>query len=139
MEKPLFTGCEDFSVLSFLLRMMHVKVSCKMTNMAMDMMLQLLNEAFKSTNFPKNHYEAKQYLRSLGLGYESIHACENDCALFWKDNEDMQLCPICESSRWAEKRASNGKKVPNKVLRYFPVTSRLKRLYSSRHTAKEMR
>ena len=55
---------------------MHVKVSCKMTSMAMDMMLQLLNEAFKSTNFPKNHYEAKKNLRSLGLGYESIHAYE---------------------------------------------------------------
>ena len=30
LEKPLFTRCEDFSVLSFLLRMMHVKVTCKM-------------------------------------------------------------------------------------------------------------
>ena len=60
MEKPLFPRCEDFSVLSFLLRLMHVKVSCKMTNMVMDMMLQLLNEAFKSVNFPKNHYETKK-------------------------------------------------------------------------------
>ena len=38
-----------------------------------------------------------------------------------------------------EKRTSEGKKVPKKVLRYFPVTSRLKRIYSSRYTAKEMR
>ena len=30
MEKPLFSECEDFSVLSFLLRMMHVNVTCKM-------------------------------------------------------------------------------------------------------------
>ena len=51
----------------------------------------------------------------------------------------MQFCPVCKTSRWVEKRTSEGKKVPKKVLRYFPVTSRLKRLYSSRYTAKEMR
>ena len=51
----------------------------------------------------------------------------------------MQLCPICESSHWVEKGTSYRKKVPKKVLRYFPITSSLKRLYSSRHTTKKMR
>jgi len=31
-----------------------------------------------------------------------------------------------------------GKKLPQKVLRYFPLKDRFRRLYSSRHTAKEM-
>ena len=110
-----------------------------MTNMTIDMILRLLNEAVKSVNFPKNHYEAKKYRRSLGLGYEGIHECEKDCALFWKENEDMQICLVCKSSRWVEKKTSGGKKVLKKVLRYFPVTSRLKRLYSLRYIAKEMR
>ena len=39
MEKPLFPRCEDFLVLRFILRMMHMKVICKMTNMSIDMML----------------------------------------------------------------------------------------------------
>ena len=34
---------------------------------------------------------------------------------------------------------SKGKIVPQKVLRYFPLTPRLKRLYGCRHIAKEMR
>ena len=34
---------------------------------------------------------------------------------------------------------SKGKIVPQKVLCYFPLTPRLKRLYGCRHTAKEMR
>ncbi|KAL4579492.1 hypothetical protein LXL04_015641 [Taraxacum kok-saghyz] len=38
---------------------------------------------------------------------------------------------------WDENKTT-GKKVPHKVLRYFPLTPRLRRLYSSRHTAKEM-
>ena len=33
----------------------------------------------------------------------------------------------------------NGMKIPRKVLRYFPLTPRLRRLYMSRKTATEMR
>ena len=32
-----------------------------------------------------------------------------------------------------------GKKVPHKVIWYFSLTSRLKHLYASRHTAEDMR
>ena len=76
-----------------------MKVTFKIPNIAMDMMLQLLKKAFKMAVLPKNHYEAKKYLRSLGLGYVSIHVRENDCTLIWKENEDMQICPVCKSSR----------------------------------------
>ncbi|XP_023771177.1 uncharacterized protein LOC111919836 [Lactuca sativa] len=137
MEKPLFPGCENFSVLGFILRLMHVKATCKMTNVSMDMILKLLSEAFKDTIIRKTHYEAKKYLRTLGLGYESIHACKNDCALFWKENSELQSCPVCGASRWVDDRMHK-KKIPTKVLRYFPITSRLKRLYASRYTAKDM-
>ncbi|XP_071705298.1 uncharacterized protein [Rutidosis leptorrhynchoides] len=51
--------------------------------------------------------------------------------------KDLENCPICKESRWKDERTT-GKKVPNKVLRYFPITPRLKRLYSSRYTAKDM-
>ena len=74
MEKPWFLGCEDLSILSFLFRMMHMKVICKMTNVAIDMILQFLNnKVIYHVNFPKNYYGAKKYLCMLGLGYESIN------------------------------------------------------------------
>ena len=38
-----------------------------------------------------------------------------------------------------KKRTSEGKKVPKKVLHYFPITSKLKRFCSSRHIAREVR
>ncbi|GJT35161.1 CACTA transposable element [Tanacetum coccineum] len=73
-----------------------------------------------------------------GLGYESIHACVNDCFLFWgEDHKDKQLCPVCNTSRWKDSNTS-GKKVPNKVLCYFSIIPRLQHLYKSSHTAKEM-
>ena len=73
----------------------------------------------------------------IGLGYEAIHVCKNDCALFWKEYKSWQHCPTCKESRWVDKN-TKGKKVAHKVLRYFPVGARLRCLYSSRHTAKDM-
>ncbi|GJT45171.1 hypothetical protein Tco_0953886 [Tanacetum coccineum] len=74
----------------------------------------------------------------IGLGYESIHACEHDCCLFrGDDNKYLDFCPVCNTSRWKDSNTP-GKKVPKKVLRYFPIIPRLQRLYKSSHTAKEM-
>ncbi|KAL4590632.1 hypothetical protein LXL04_003569 [Taraxacum kok-saghyz] len=115
MKKPLFPGCDTFSVLGFILRLMHAKLTCKMTNACMDMTLTLLSEAFKDSIIPKTHYEAKKYLQTLGLGYESIHACKNNCALFWKENSELQSCPCCGASRWVVD-TMNKKKIPVKVL-----------------------
>ncbi|KAJ9566494.1 LOW QUALITY PROTEIN: hypothetical protein OSB04_002460 [Centaurea solstitialis] len=49
----------------------------------------------------------------------------------------MQSCQLCHESRWKDKY-TKGLKVANKVLCYFPLTSRLKRLYSCIHTAESM-
>ncbi|GKB11449.1 hypothetical protein Tco_0845372 [Tanacetum coccineum] len=72
------------------------------------------------------------------LGYESIHACVNDCFLFrGEDIKDVHFCPVCNTSRWKDSNTP-GKKVPKKVLRYFLIIPRLQRLYKSSHTAMEM-
>ncbi|GJZ04489.1 hypothetical protein Tco_0537764 [Tanacetum coccineum] len=41
-----------------------------------------------------------------------------------EDNKDKKLCPVCNTSRWKDNNAT-GKKVPKKVLRYFPIIPRL--------------
>nr|GEV45420.1 hypothetical protein [Tanacetum cinerariifolium] len=53
------------------------------------------------------------------------------------DNKDVHLCPVCNTSRWNDSNIP-GKKVPEKVLRYFLIIHRLQRLYKSSHTAKEI-
>ncbi|XP_073064444.1 uncharacterized protein [Primulina eburnea] len=138
IEKELYPGCVNFSALNFLVKLMHVKVLNKWSNKSFDMLLKLLKQAFPQALLPGSHYEAKRKLSELGLGYESIHVCEHDCVLFWKENAGLQNCPVCGVSRWVDKN-TKGKKIPRKVMRYFPLTPRLKRLYSSRHTAREMR
>ncbi|XP_076938814.1 uncharacterized protein LOC143607153 [Bidens hawaiensis] len=138
LNTELFPGCSLMSSLNFLAKLMHIKVITKWTDGSLDQLLELLRAAFhKGNQIPASHYEAKKKLSKIGLGYEKIHACTNDCALFWKENAKMENCPVCNESRWVDKN-TKGKKIAQKVLRYFPITSRLRRMYSSRFTAKDM-
>ncbi|XP_076914009.1 uncharacterized protein LOC143572846 [Bidens hawaiensis] len=127
-----------FSSLDFLAKLMLIKVKNKWTNSSFNEILELLKSSHPEGNtIPPSHYIAKKRLKNIGLGYESIDVCKNDCALFWKEHHSLQNCPVCNESRWVDTN-TKGKKVPHKVLRYFPLTPRLRRLYCSRHTAKDM-
>jgi len=47
----------------------------------------------------------------------------------------MDACPKCKQSRWEDK---DGKRVPQKLLRHFPLIPRLKRMFASSRTAKDL-
>ncbi|GKE92963.1 zinc finger, PHD-type containing protein [Tanacetum coccineum] len=83
-----------------------------------------------------SYYVIKKIFKTTGLGYESIHACVNDC-FRGDNNKDVHFCPVCKTSRWKDSNTPE-KKFPKKVLRYFPIIYRLQRLYKSSQTAKEM-
>jgi len=80
---------------------------------------------------PNYAYVGKRLIKSLGLDYEMIHACQNDCILNRGKYENKVECPTCRESRW-KVNSHFGKVcecVLNKVLRYFPIVLRLKRMY----------
>ena len=91
------------------------------------MLLQLLKDLLPSdAKLPKDHYEAKKIIHDLGLGYEKIHACPNDCVLFWRENVNLEVCPYCVASRWKTNEpsviginasSSKGKKKAAKIRR----------------------
>jgi hypothetical protein len=92
-----------------------------MSNKAFDMVIDLIKRILPDEEtLPISYYEAKQLRRGLGFSYEMIHACKNDCDLFWKDHADKEECPTCKTSKWANVKIK-GKKIPHKVLRYFPI------------------
>ncbi|KAF7133467.1 hypothetical protein RHSIM_Rhsim09G0074400 [Rhododendron simsii] len=137
----LYPGCENYSKLSFLLKMLHLKTTHNSSNKLFNGNLKLFKDALPNgETLPKSYYEAKKLMRELGLGYISIHACPNNCVLFWKENKDLQQCPNpdCGASRWKH-APSKRKKIPQKVLRYLPLKPRLQRLFMSSKTAKDMR
>ncbi|XP_073224719.1 uncharacterized protein [Cicer arietinum] len=93
----------------------------------LDKLYQLLNEA-------------EQNLYPGCLSYEKIHACPNDCILYWRDSANAQICSKCGMSRWKLNSNDNEgrKKVPAKVLRWFPLKPRLQRLFLSSKIASSM-
>jgi hypothetical protein len=94
-------------------------------------------------NMPKDLYQTKKIVASLCMNYEKIDVCERNCMLFWKECKDDTGCMHCSRSRYVkvvnEDRVSVTTKVVVKQLRYMPITPRLKRLYLSEETTKQMR
>nr|GEX02971.1 hypothetical protein [Tanacetum cinerariifolium] len=92
----------------------------------------------KGYKLPPSYYPIKRTFKTNGLGYESIHACVNDCFLYRGDNnKDVHFGPVCKTSRWKDSNTL-GKKVAKNVLHYFLIIPRLQHLDKSSYTAKEM-
>ena len=139
-SQELYPGCNKYSKLRFLVRLLHIKLLGGWTDRSFNLLVDLLVDALpKGSALPRNFHEAKKLVKSVGVGYTSIHACENDCILYWKEHENSNSCPKCNVSRWkSEKMSLDGKreyKIPKKVLRYFPIKKRLQRLFVSSKTA----
>ncbi|KAG6538774.1 hypothetical protein ZIOFF_003902 [Zingiber officinale] len=101
-QKELYLGCKKFSKLAFIIRFLHLKCLGKMTNKVFNMLLDLLREAFPNAmkDLPKSYYEAKKLMKQIGLGYEKIDACPNDCTLYWGLDKERVLCKTCNEPRW---------------------------------------
>ncbi|XP_075086291.1 uncharacterized protein LOC142168999 [Nicotiana tabacum] len=119
-KQELYPGCENFTKLSFIIRLYLLKSLHGLSNVAFSNMLELLKEAFPFAQLPESFNKARNMIKDLGLYYEKIHACPNDCMLFWNDNVKADNCSVCGSSRWKSvDNALNNKssKIPAKVLR----------------------
>ena len=150
-EQPLYEGCKKYSRLSFLVKLYHIKCLCGISDKAMTMILELLNDEFDTAKIPSSFYEAKKIISKLGLNYEKIHACPNNCMLYWgnREDEERETCKTSHTSRWKSRvktstnveatEDNNRKKIPAKVLRYFPLVPRLQRLFLSSKTVEDMR
>ena len=143
LEKPLYEGCEKYSNLAFIVKLMHIKCINCWSNNSFNMLLELLKDAFPMCEtLPTLYYGAKKIVGGLGLHYGKIDACENDCMLYYKENSKANQCSICHLSMWKTNNKDgkrNGKKVPWKVLRYFSLKPRLQRLFMSTKTTSDIR
>ena len=81
-QRELHKGCNTMTRLSFIIKMLHLKSYNKMTNRAFNLMCDVLKEALPDVDFPRSYSDAKSSLFEVGLGYQTIHVCKYDCALF---------------------------------------------------------
>ncbi|XP_019439001.1 PREDICTED: uncharacterized protein LOC109344705 [Lupinus angustifolius] len=132
-NEELYPGCKKYSKISFIVLLYHIKVLCSATDKTFSMIIDLLNDAFPHAKLPASLYEAKKLIKKLGLSYEKIHACPNNCMLYWGSLEDKKRdnCKICNASRWKSNGnisgandivvGQNKKYIPAKVLRAFEM------------------
>ncbi|XP_035544633.1 uncharacterized protein LOC118348016 [Juglans regia] len=137
-RRPLYPRCANFSKLSFIVKLLHIRTIGGWSVKSFDMLLKLLKDSFSDALLPDSYRESRRMERALGFGYMKIDVCPNDCILYWKENADKHDCPKCGMSRWITPTIKQ-KKIPHKVLRYFPLKPRLKRLFMSKKTAVSMR
>ena len=94
-----------------------------------------------NNEMPLSMYEVKKTLNAFGMEYEKIHACPNACILYRYKFQDASSCPTCGMSRWKANKARvrNTKRIPAKVLWYFPPIPRFKRMFQSPKTIKDLK
>ncbi|XP_024042011.1 uncharacterized protein LOC112099137 [Citrus clementina] len=119
-EKPLYPGSKH-SKLSSLMKLYNIKGLYGWSDSGFSVLLEVLNEILPNDNsLPKSMYEARKIMKLLGLDYEKIHACRNDCILYRNEFENLSECPrlkrmfqspqTAENLTWHEnKRIRDGK------------------------------
>jgi hypothetical protein len=147
-KKPFHLGTKH-SKFSATAHMYNLKCVGGISYKILSDILKLINQLLPPCDetLPVNTYEVKKLLSDMGLGYEKISTCHNDCMLFWKDNKDLDSCIVCGESKWRADThldedgevISPRKKRSVKVLRWFSLILRLQRLFMLEHTSPYMR
>ncbi|KAL0556751.1 hypothetical protein IC582_005267 [Cucumis melo] len=137
-KKPLYPNCTNFTKISTLIKLYNLKAKFGWSDKSFTELLQLISDILPTPNeCTTSTYEAKKILCTLGMKYEKIHACRNDCCLFRKELSDANVCPSCGMSRWKiPKNSKEVKNVPVKVMWYFSPIPRFERMFRSKETSK---
>ena len=132
-EKLLYKYCPKFTRLSAVLKLYNLKARNGWSDKSFTQLLALLRDMLPEDNvLPNRTYEAKKMLCSIGMSYDKIHACLNDCILFRNEYASLNECPKCSLSRYKKKLS------PTKVLWYFPIIPRFRRMFRSETDARHL-
>ncbi|KAG8497123.1 hypothetical protein CXB51_008275 [Gossypium anomalum] len=66
-----------------------------------------LREMFPFAEIPQSCQDVKRLIKDLGLGYDKIHSCPNDCMLYWGDQKNQQSCHVCGKSHWMNRNTED--------------------------------
>lgn len=138
-EKPLYPSCSSHTKVSTLIRLFNIKEKGGWSDKSFTELLREVKSMLPPNNeLPESMYEVKKTLNALGMEYEKIHACPNDCLLFRKDYKDDNTCRTCGASRWKKAPSGTSKGVPEKVMWYFSPIPRFRRMFRSPKTSKHL-
>jgi hypothetical protein len=86
---------------------------------------------------------SQKMLSALGMEYEKINTCKDNCMFFYKEHKNKMKCLKCGKSRFIKVVNEDGEKVTMKVshkqLCYMHLTDQMKWLFLSKKIARHMR
>nr|AAX96443.1 transposon protein, putative, CACTA, En/Spm sub-class [Oryza sativa Japonica Group]ABA92562.1 transposon protein, putative, CACTA, En/Spm sub-class [Oryza sativa Japonica Group] len=146
----LYPGCEQgHKKLDTTLELLQWKAKNGVSDKAFGDLLKLVKNILPGGNkLPETTYEAKKIVCPLGLEVHKIHACPNDCILYrGEEYENLEACPVCKALRYKIRRDDPGevdgqltkKRIPAKVMWYFPIIPRLRRFFRNKGNARMLR
>ncbi|KAL5806130.1 hypothetical protein ACOSQ4_028863 [Xanthoceras sorbifolium] len=141
VDIPLYDGCSKYTKVSAIVVLYKHKATHGLSDKGFDELLGILRDMLPQDNvLPDSLYSTKKLLKVFNLGYEKIHACINDCCLFRKELEHHEECPKYGTSRWKVNKSTKHiyKGVAAKVLRYFPIIPRFRRMFRSPEMANDL-
>jgi len=136
---PLYKGCKKgHSPLSAATKLMGIKTDYNLSEDCVDAITDFVKDLSPEDNLaPGTYYEVQKLVAGLGLPYQVIDVCIDNCMLFWREDSDRLTCKFCRKPRYRE--TSGRVPIPYKRMWYLPLSERLKRLYQSKRTAGPMR
>nr|GEW37890.1 hypothetical protein [Tanacetum cinerariifolium] len=141
-EKPFYKGCHDFIKLSAIVKLLNLKGKYGASDKFFTELLGLLKKMLPVGNeMIEKTYQAKKLMRMMGSKYKKIHVCSNNYILYWKDNKELTVCPVCRISRWKVDNKTHKvyENISTKVMWYFPVILRLQRLFKLESISEDLR
>jgi hypothetical protein len=132
------------SVLAFVTRIMSNKSKFTFSNKCYKEILRLFNNVLPNNHkMLKDMYQSKKLLSTLSMEYEKIDVCKDNCMIFYKEHKNEMKCLKYGKPMFVEVVNEDGEKVTtktaHKLLRYMPLTHRMKQMFISKKTARHMR
>ena len=88
-----------------------------MTNVGMDALFSLLHDLLlpDQNELPSDRNAAKRIVKKMGMDYDIVHACPNNCTIYFEETAHLTRCPVttCNAPRY--RSDVKGTKVPSKV------------------------
>ena len=90
-KKPLYAGCKNsLTMLSTVLSLVNVKARYGWSDKSFTSLLEVVHNLLPEDNMsPESYHKAKKTLCPMGMEYQKIHACPNDCILYRHEFQEM--------------------------------------------------
>ncbi|KAL0536609.1 hypothetical protein IC582_025563 [Cucumis melo] len=140
-KKSLYPGYKKFTKLSAPVRLYNLKLRYCWSNTSFSELLSIISDLLPENNeILSSLYEAKKTIGALGVSYQKIDACPNDCCLYKKEYANMKKCPKCGLSRWKITKNSTSEKseVTAKQIQYFLIVPRFISMFKNFENAKNL-